>query len=73
MEFDSPFYRTCIYSLLNDRLLEGRPTIVSTNLSFSAIGERYGDQIASRIVGGFELLMCVGRDVRQIMRYRAMH
>ena len=72
MEFDSPFYRTCIYSLLNDRLLEGRPTIVSTNLSFSAIGERYGDQIASRIVGGFELLMCVGRDVRQIMRYRAM-
>lgn len=72
MEFDSPFYRACIYNILNARLLEGRPTIISTNLSFTAIKERYGDQIASRIVGGFVPLVCVGKDIRQLMRMRSM-
>lgn len=72
MELDSPFYRSCIYSLLNERLLEQRPMVISTNLSYSALKERYGDQIASRIIGGFQPLMCVGRDIRQLLRRRAM-
>lgn len=71
MEFDSPFYRTCIYNLLNARLLEGQPTIISTNMTLSNIQERYGDQIASRLVGSFELLLCVGKDIRQQLRRRA--
>ena len=72
MEFDSPFYRACIYNLLNARLLEGRPTIISTNMTFANIQERYGDQIASRLVGGFEVLLCVGKDIRQLLRRRSM-
>ena len=72
MEFDSPFARACIYNILNARLLEGRPTVVSTNLSLSALQERYGDQIASRIAGGFVPLLCVGRDIRQIIRRQSM-
>lgn len=72
MEFDSPFYRACIYDILNARLLEGRPTVISTNLSFSAIRERYGDQIASRIMGGFVPLICTGKDIRQLKRMRTM-
>ncbi len=72
MEFDSPFYRTCLYNILNARLLEGKPTIISTNLGFSALAERYGDQIASRINGGFEPLLCVGKDIRQQKRRHTM-
>lgn len=72
MEFDSPFYRACIYTLINDRLLSGRPTVISTNLGFGAIKERYGEQIASRILGGFQPLMCTGRDIRLLLRQRAM-
>lgn len=72
MEFDSPFYRACLYNILNARLLEGKPTIISTNLSFTAIKERYGEQIASRINGGFETLLCVGKDIRQLRRRQAM-
>lgn len=72
MEFDSAFTRSCLYTLLNTRLLEGRPTIVSTNLGSTAIKERYGDQIASRIAGGFEPLLCVGRDIRQLIRRQSM-
>lgn len=72
MEFDTPFGRSCIYNILNARLLEGRPTIISTNLGLAALRERYGDQIASRITGGFEPLLCVGNDMRQVLRQRAM-
>ncbi|MBQ4613222.1 MAG: ATP-binding protein [Clostridia bacterium] len=72
MEFDSPFYRACLYNVINGRLLENKPTIISTNLGFSAIATRYGDQIASRINGGFEPLLCVGKDIRQLRRRRAM-
>ena len=72
MEFDTPFGRSCIYNILNARLLEGKPTVVSTNLSFTALKERYGDQIASRISGGFVPLLCVGKDIRQIIRRQSM-
>ena len=72
MEFDTPFSRACLYNVINARLLEGRPTVISTNLSFSALQERYGDQIASRISGGFVPLLCVGKDIRQIIRRQSM-
>ncbi len=72
MEFDSPFNRVCLYNILNARLLEGMPTVISTNLSHSAIAARYGEQIASRITGGFEPLLCVGDDIRQLIRHRNM-
>ena len=72
MEFDTPFSRACLYNVLNARLLEGRPTVVSTNLGFKALQERYGDQIASRISGGFVPLLCVGKDIRQIIRRQSL-
>ena len=72
MEFDTPFSRACLYNVLNARLLEGKPTVISTNLSYTALQERYGDQIASRISGGFVPLLCVGRDIRQIIRRQSM-
>ena len=72
MEFDSAFTRASLYNILNARLLEDKPTIISTNLSHSAISDRYGEQIASRITGGFEPLLCVGDDIRQLIRHRKM-
>ncbi len=73
MEFDTPFSRASLYNVLNARLLEGKATIMSTNLSHAALKERYGDQIASRIRGGFVPLLCVGRDIRELMRQQSMH
>ncbi|MBR5523768.1 MAG: ATP-binding protein [Clostridia bacterium] len=72
MEFESAFNRACLYNVLNARLLEGRPTVISTNLDFDALKARYGDQIASRISGGFVPLLCVGKDIRQIIRRQSM-
>lgn len=72
MEQDTPFYRTEVYAILNTRLLEGRPTIISTNLSLAAIRDRYGEQIASRITGGYQTLLFAGKDMRQVLRLHAL-
>ena len=71
-EFPSQMAAATLFQVINTRLLERRSTIISTNLGFSAIATRYGDQIASRINGGFEPLLCVGKDIRQLRRRRAM-
>lgn len=65
-EFASTFYVSCLYNLINSRMLEGRPTIISTNLEKKDIMERYGEQITSRIIGTFVPLTFVGKDIRQI-------
>lgn len=65
-EFSSPFYTSCLYNLINSRMLDGRPTIISTNLDHNEL-ERYGEQITSRIIGTYVPLTFVGRDIRYIM------
>ncbi len=63
-EFLSQFVTSMIYNIINTRLLEGRPTIISTNLSFPDISKRYTDRLASRLFGGYTQFEFIGRDVR---------
>ena len=51
-------------SLINDRLLAGKPTIISTNLSTEDIARRYTPQIASRLRGSYKRVPFVGDDIR---------
>ena len=41
-EFSSPFTVSCIYNIINGRMLAGRSTVVSTNLSQQELLARYG-------------------------------
>ena len=52
------------YTLLNDRILTGKPMVVSTNLNIDEIARRYSPQIASRLQGSFQGLTFVGEDIR---------
>lgn len=63
-ELTGSFTIASLYGLLNDRLLEGKPMVISTNLNISEIKERYNPQIASRLQGNFTLLPFVGEDIR---------
>ena len=63
-ELPGQFVVASLYALLNERLLSGKPTVISTNLNISEIRERYSPQIASRIEGSFRLLPFVGQDIR---------
>lgn len=65
-ELPGNFVTTALYNLLNERLLAGKPMIVSTNLLISEIAARYSPQIASRLQGSFHTLTFVGKDIRLI-------
>ena len=49
-EMTTQFTQSVLYRVLNDRLLENRPVIVSTNLSDQALRQRYSAPIASRLL-----------------------
>lgn len=60
----SAFAQSALYNLINTRLASGRPTIVSTNLGEGELQGRYGDRIASRLLGEFRPLLFLGADIR---------
>ena len=63
-EMPGQFVTASLYSLLNDRMLAGKPMVVSTNLNVDEVSRRYTPQIASRLYGGFQRLTFVGEDIR---------
>ena len=68
-EMPGQFVTAALYSLLNDRLLMGKPMVISTNLNVEEMSRRYSPQIASRLHGGFQRLTFVGEDIR-VMKNR---
>ena len=65
-EMPGQFTNVALYSLINDRLLLGKPTIISTNLTTEDIGKRYTPQIASRLRGSYRRVPFVGDDIRML-------
>ncbi len=63
-ELTTQFSQSALYALLNGRLLEERPLIVSTNLTAVEIRQRYTPQIVSRLLGNCETLLFFGTDIR---------
>ncbi len=63
-EMPGQFTTAALYSLLNDRILEGKPMIISTNLTVEDMSRRYSPQIASRLRGNFQRVAFVGEDIR---------
>jgi DNA replication protein DnaC len=63
-EMPGQFVTAALYSLLNDRILSGKPMLITTNLNDTEMSRRYSPQIASRIYGGFTGKTFVGEDIR---------
>ena len=63
-EMPGQFTTAALYSLINDRLLWGKPMIVSTNLTMEDMQKRYSPQIASRLRGSFTRIAFLGEDIR---------
>ena len=70
-EMPGQFVTAALYSLLNDRILEGKPMVISTNLNVDELAKRYSPQIASRLHGSFTRLTFVGDDIR-VMKNRGL-
>ena len=65
-EFCTQFTVAAIYNIVNSRLLNSKPTIISTNLSLKQIQDTYTPRIASRILSDYQILQFDGTDIRQL-------
>ena len=63
-EMPGQFTTAALYALVNDRLLAGKPMIISTNLNTEDLSRRYSSQIASRLRGSFTRVAFLGDDIR---------
>lgn len=64
-ELSTEFSRSVFYNLINSRMLSKKPTIINTNLSMKEIATRYGERVASRLIGGYNANKFIGNDIRQ--------
>jgi len=67
-EFQNSVNTGFLYTIVNDRLIHRKQTIISTNLSLSELSARYGVQIASRLEGEYMPLLFIGSDIRKRKR-----
>lgn len=51
-------------NLINLRMVAGKQTVISTNLSPAALSKTYGERVLSRLLGEFRLLLFKGSDIR---------
>ncbi len=63
-EMPGQFTNAALYTLINDRLLAGKSTVISTNLNTEDISRRYSAQIASRLRGSYTRVAFLGDDIR---------
>ena len=63
-ELTNNFVATQLFTLLNERHLRKKSTIISTNLSLEELRNRYSDRIFSRITSHYEVCKLTGPDIR---------
>ena len=58
---------TQLFALLNERQMAGRHTVISTNLTLSALKERYTERVTSRLLDSRDCkqLTFIGEDIRK--------
>ena len=69
-EFTTPAVLSALYTLINTRLNSGKAMIVNTNLLPDELKSRYSPAIASRLNYDFQILYCIGNDIRAIIKDR---
>ncbi len=63
-EMNNSFVTSQLFRCINDRIVTGHSTIISTNLSLDALQHEYSERIFSRIVSNYEVLLITGDDIR---------
>ena len=53
-----------LFTVINERLLGGLATVISTNDDINELEEKYSAPVASRLVGSFKILFFTGQDIR---------
>jgi DNA replication protein DnaC len=67
-EFSTQFTAAALFNVINTRLVEKRPTIISTNLTIEEILSRYGERMVSRLICEYQELPFEGKDIRYMRK-----
>lgn len=63
-EFSTSFSNSVLYDIINTRQLMSLPSIINTNLNGNELSVRYGERVASRLLGCYRVIPFVGNDIR---------
>ncbi len=63
-ELTNQFTASQLFSLLNERHLGKKSTLISTNFTLAQLRDRYSDRIFSRITSNFDVCRLAGKDIR---------
>ena len=69
-ELTTQFTQSALYELINTRMVGGKCTVISSNLSMEEAARRYSPQIASRLEGEYHSLHFFGDDIRLLKKNR---
>lgn len=69
-ELTNSFTTSELYHFIEERHLQQRSTILSTNLAFQELHDRYGERIFSRFTGYYNFCKIIGNDIRPLKRFR---
>ena len=69
-ELTTQFVQTALYELVNTRMVSGKQTVISSNLTMEEAGRRYSPQIVSRLAGEYHVLRFFGDDIRLLKKNR---
>ena len=64
-ELVSQFSTSCLYNLINSRIIRKKSTIINTNFTKEEMRKKYQDRITSRIFGEYLVLPFAGTDIRE--------
>ena len=67
-ELTNQFISAQLFTCLNERHLNRKSTVISTNLSLAEMQARYSDRVFSRITNDYELYKLTGSDIRVLKR-----
>lgn len=67
-ELTTQFVQSALYELINTRLVAGKHTVISSNLTMEEAARRYSPQIASRLEGEYHVLHFFGDDIRLLKK-----
>ena len=63
-EFSNSFTTSRFFALLNQRILDQKTMLISTNLNFKELKEMYSDRVVSRFMSDYEIIPLYGKDQR---------
>lgn len=70
-EFQTALSKSYLYNIVNTRILDNKPTIMSTNLSLSELNKQYEDRIISRLTTLYATALFYGQDVRLLIKKKS--